>query len=143
MSGAVIHAPTATVLHNHVPSISSSSSSFSFWRFSFSLSSCELYDDEEPIDPNGAQLNVYVYGALSQAPRENILVSVHWTREEAEQNINPIAGRKYTNEYGEVKFFNLPPTESYFVRAKPIISRTIRSTSALRVGDNYIDMPVP
>ena len=106
------------------------------------LSGCEFYQDE-PIDPNAANLTVYAYGALSQNPRPDILVSVHWTREEAENNENPIDGRRYTDSNGEVTFYNLPPEESYFVRAKPLLFKTIRETTYLYRGENYIDVPVP
>jgi len=109
----------------------------------FIFQGCEIYDDAAPFDPNAATLTVYVYGALSQNPRPDILVSVHWTREEAENNENPIGGRYYTDEYGEVTFFNLPPDERFYVRAKPLLFRTIRETSLLYRGENYIDVPVP
>lgn len=106
------------------------------------LQSCDVYLDE-PIDPNAASLTVYVYGALSQNPRANIAVSVHWTREEAESNTNPIAGKVYTNEYGEATFYNLPPDERFYIRAKPVLFKTIRETRYLYRGENYIDIPVP
>lgn len=106
------------------------------------LQGCEYYD-EGPIDPNAASLTVYVYGALSQNPREGILVSIHWTEEEAENNDNPVAGRLYTDRNGEVTFHNLPPDERFFVRAKPLLFKTIRETNYLYRGENYIDVPVP
>lgn len=106
------------------------------------LQGCEYYDGT-PTDPNAATLTVYVYGALSQNPREGILVSLHWTEEEAESNSNPIAGRVYTDSYGEAVFNNLPPDERFYVRAKPILFKTIRETNYLYRGENYIDVPVP
>ena len=109
----------------------------------FSLQSCEFYEDTPSIDPNASNLTVYTYGALSQNARPDILVSLHWTLEEAENNQNPIDGRRYTDEYGEVTFFNLPPDERFYVRAKPLVFKTIRETSYLYRGNNYIDVPVP
>lgn len=111
--------------------------------FGLSLQGCELYEDTPVIDPNASNLTVYVYGALSQNPRPDILVSLHWTREEAENNENPIGSRRYTDEYGEVIFYNLPPDERFYVRAKPLVFKTIRETNYLYRGDNYIDVPVP
>lgn len=114
-----------------------------FFLFFLSLQACELYEDDPYIDSNAATLTVYVYGALSQNPRSDILVSLHWTEEEAERNENPISRRSYTDEFGEVTFYNLPPDERFYVRAKPLVFKTIRETNYLYRGDNYIDVPVP
>ena len=108
----------------------------SFVIYTLSLVSC-VNDPLEPIDPTKALLEVYVYGALSLEPRDNILVSVHLTELDAENGTNEVREKRYTDRDGLVTFRNLEPSRQYWVRAKPLVGHSKEETDVLSVGYNY------
>jgi hypothetical protein len=101
-----------------------------------SSGSC-INEELEPIDPTKAQLEVYVYGALSLKPRDNILVSIHTTEQDAQSGSNRVLKARYTNSEGLVNFRNLEPNRHYWVRAKPVVGSSVEETETLDVGHNY------
>jgi hypothetical protein len=100
------------------------------------LGSC-LNDPLEPVDSTKAQLEVYVYGTLSLEPRNNIAVTIHHTEADAEDGINEVKDRRYTDKDGLVMFRNLEPNTTYWVRAKPVVGHSKEETDVLIVGYNH------
>lgn len=106
-----------------------------------SLSSC--YTEEFIyVDPASAELEIQVFGAISGVPREGIRVSLHESEYDAEHNINPIAGYAWTDYDGFVYFYGLPPGQEYYIRAKALLAKTIRSTPPLYVGYHFQTIPI-
>lgn len=105
------------------------------------LSSCYT-EVVVPVDPNAAELEVQVYGAISGAPREGIRVSLHQSEYDARNNLNPVAGYAWTDIDGFVYFFGLPPNTQYHVRAKALLVRSIRTTNYLNRGYNFQAVPI-
>lgn len=107
------------------------------------LIGCQYWEVEDDyFAPDASTLVVHIYGVLSGVDRDNIAVTLHWTKEDAERNINPITERAYTDSYGEVVFYDLPPNENYWVRGKALLAKTIRPTNPLYIGENYIEIPI-
>lgn len=100
------------------------SSAFAF------LSSCELED----LNPDLAHLDVYVRGTLSFKPREGITVSLHNTEADADAGRNAITPSQNTDENGIARFRNLTPGQSYWVRAKAVVSKSVKETGTLGKG---------
>lgn len=109
----------------------------------FAVNACTIIiDEEDEIIYNGADLEVHVYGAITHYPREDIKVSLHWTEEEALDNVNPIVGYAWTDYNGNVFFYNIPPDEVYWIRAKTLLTKTIKRSQYVLPGYNYESVPV-
>jgi hypothetical protein len=106
--------------------------------FALFLSGCQ-YGQNEPIDPTKATLEIYIYGTLSSKPRENITITLFNSKEDAQNNVNAVSSKKYTNESGLVQFINLNPNTQYWVRIKPTISYYTELSPVLVVGYNYME----
>ncbi len=107
------------------------------------FSACTIIVDDEPAPvPISSDLQVHVHGAISGVPREGIKVSLHWTEEEAINNINPVAGYAWTDYDGNVIFLNLPEGEYFWIRAKALLAKTIRSSDYLAPGYNFESVPI-
>lgn len=106
------------------------------------MSACIHYSDTIVQDPMRATLHVYAYGALSGNPRPNITVTLHETQQDAEEGRNALYPSKTTDNNGVTIFYNLPTGRSYWVRAKPLIGRSVRQTDILLRGDNRREMPI-
>lgn len=105
------------------------------------LSSC--YTEEFIyVDPASAELEVQVFGAISGVPREGIRVSLHLTEEDARHNVNPVTDYAWTDYDGFVYFYGLPPGEVYFIRAKALLAKSVRSTPPLGVGYQFQTVPI-
>lgn len=106
------------------------------------LSSCEVWIDGLDDSLNRPSLLVHVYGALSGNDRDNIEVSLYYSREDAQDDRNPITNYVYTDRYGEVLFYDLPRGQAVWVKAQALLVKTIRQTSPLQRGENYIEVPI-
>lgn len=90
----------------------------------------------EDINPNMAQLKVYVYGSLGN-PKNDARVSIHLTEADARDNKNPVVDPRYTDPYGYVDFVNIEPNKQYWIRAKPVVyGAAYARTDILVVGKN-------
>jgi hypothetical protein len=106
------------------------------------LFSCDG-SDPEPIDPTLAQLEVYVFGTLSNEPRDGIRVSLHATEDDAKDGDDELYGRQFTDSEGFADFINVQPGKIYWVRAKPLITRNVKATQFLVAGRNSFEIGVP
>jgi hypothetical protein len=107
----------------------------------FIISSCN--PPLEDINPNMSQLKVYVYGSLGN-PKNDARVSIHLTKEDAENNKNSVVSPRYTDAYGYVDFVNIEPNKQYWIRAKPkILSAALGRTDILVVGKNNATIETP
>ncbi len=91
--------------------------------------------DPGPATPE-ADLNIRVQGYFSGNARENILVQVYRTREDAEDQVAPLTPSLWTDRYGEVEVFGLLTNRRYFVRADARATHTIRKSRKLDFGAN-------
>src|SRR5690606_10240193 len=99
------------------------------------LPACNEELDE--IDDSKAQLNIHVYALVTNNPKENATVTVHLTEADANNNVNEVVKKRFTDNDGNVTFRNLPPGKRYWIRAKVLIDKTVNQTEVLVVGENY------
>src|SRR5688572_17614174 len=85
-------------------------------------------DPLEEIDPSKAQLNIHVFALLTGNPKDNATVSVHLTESDAQNNINLVVEKRFTDIDGNVTFRNLEPGQRYWIRAKVLIDNTVNQT---------------
>ncbi len=101
------------------------------------LSAC----DNGPRVPE-ADLLVRVEGYLSGNEREDIMVQIYLTREDAEDQIGAITPPLWTDHYGEVEIFGLDTNRRYFVRADARAATTIRRSKRLDFGINVFKVRI-
>jgi hypothetical protein len=94
-------------------------------------------DELAEIDPTKAQLNIHVYALITNNPKENATVSVHLTEDDANNNVNPVVEKRFTDNNGDVTFRNLRPDRRYWIRAKVLIDTSVNQTDELEIGENY------
>jgi len=112
--------------------------SVALFLFILLLSACNAPLDDP--NPNKAQLEVYVAGTLGN-PKNDAHVSIHYTEDDARNNVNPVVKARYTNSDGIVNFVNIAPGVSYWVRAKPLIyPAAFTETNVLEMGKNYLEI---
>lgn len=104
----------------------------------FLLVGCISCNDAlDEIDESKAQLSIHVYALLTNNPKESATVTVHVTESDANNNVNEVVKKRFTDNDGNVTFRNLEPGRRYWIRVKVLIDKTISQTAELMVGENY------
>jgi hypothetical protein len=103
------------------------------------MASCVIScnDPLDEIDPTKAQLNIYVYALITGNPKDNATVSVYLSESDANNNVNKVVDKRFTDTDGNVTFRNLEPGKQYWIRVKVLIDKTINQTDVLVAGENY------
>ena len=102
------------------------------------LTSCE---ESEQVNPTGPYLKVYVKGALSNKPRNNVKVTLYISELDAENESSPVVS-DYSNEDGNT-YFNRLEYRTYWARANTILgsNKTIRDVT-ITSTNNDLTLPV-
>jgi len=95
---------------------------------------------QEVLDSSMAQVDIEVYGLLSGNAREDIRVSLHTSEYDAKKGRNEVAS-VWTDSDGFAFLSNVPPG-TYWIRAKALFARNVKSAGYLAPGNHYLDIPI-
>ena len=101
------------------------------------LTSCETED----VEPTGPYLTVYVKGALSNKPRNDVKVTLYTSELNAENETNPVVSNR-SNSNGNT-YFSALEYRTYWARANTILgtNKTIREVTIISEQNN-LTLPV-